>query len=77
MLDPTNPEACAWYREIIQKNLLALGLRGWMADYGEDVNESKRFADGRTGKDLHNIYPRLWAQINREAVEAAGLQDEC
>ncbi len=76
MLDPTNPEACAWYREIIQKNLLALGLRGWMADYGEDVTESQRFADGRAGRDLHNIYPRLWAQINREAVEAAGLQHE-
>jgi len=76
MLDPTNPEARAWYREIIQKNLLELGLRGWMADYGEDVTASQCFADGRTGKNLHNLYPRLWAQINREAVEAASLQNE-
>jgi alpha-glucosidase len=76
MLDLTNPEACEWYKQIIGKNVLGLGLRGWMADYGEDVMASQCFAYGGAGQDIHNIYPRLWAQVNREAVEEAGLQDE-
>lgn len=76
-VDLTHPEAWKWFKdEIIKKNMLELGIRGWMADYGEDVTESARFYDGRSGADLHNLYPRLWAQLNREAVEEAGLQDE-
>jgi alpha-glucosidase len=77
IMDLTNPEAARWFKEeIIQKNMLALGLRGWMADYGEDIPEAVRFHDGRSGADMHNLYPLLWAQLNRQAVEEAGLQDE-
>ncbi len=76
MLDLTNPEAREWYKDIIRKNLIDLGLRGWMADYGEDVTEDLVFASGQSGTQLHNAYPRLWAQLNREAVEAAGLAEE-
>jgi len=76
-IDLTNPEARQWFKEaILKKNMLDLGIRGWMADYAEDVPEQARFHDGRTGADLHNLYPMLWAQLNREAVEEAGLQDE-
>jgi len=76
-IDLTNPEARQWFKEaILKKNMLDLGIRGWMADYAEDVPEQARFYDGRTGADLHNLYPMLWAQLNREAVEEAGLQDE-
>lgn len=77
ILDLTNPVARRWYQEtVIQQNLLGLGVRGWMADYGEDIPEQARFFDGRTGREMHNLYPLLWAQMNREAVEAAGLQDD-
>lgn len=76
MLDPTNPEACLWFQELIRKNLLELGMRGWMADYGEDVIETQKFFDGSTGNSLHNVFPRLWAKINREAVKSVGLHDE-
>jgi alpha-glucosidase len=76
MLDLTNPEACLWYKGLIKKNLLGLGLRGWMADYGEDVSSAQCFAYGGAGQDVHNLYPRLWAQVNREVVEEAGVQDD-
>lgn len=77
ILDLTNPAAVRWFKEdILQKNMLALGMRGWMADYGEDIPEDARFHDGRSGAEMHNLYPLLWAQLNRQAVEEAGLQDE-
>jgi alpha-glucosidase len=76
-VDLTNPQAWCWFKEdIIKQNMLDLGIRGWMADYAEDMPEQARFFDGRNGTELHNLYPRLWAQLNREAVEEAGLQDE-
>lgn len=74
--DLTNPGAWRWFKDIIRQNMLDLGIRGWMADYAEDMPEQARFFDGRTGTELHNLYPLLWAQLNREAVEEAGLQDE-
>jgi alpha-glucosidase len=77
ILDLTHPSAWEWYKDtIIQQNVLALGVRGWMADYGEDISEKARFWDGRTGREVHNQYPLLWAQLNRQAVEEAGLQSE-
>jgi len=76
MLDLTHAEAREWYKGLIRDNLLGLGLRGWMADYGEDVTADLVFADGRGGAALHNAFPRLWAQLNREAVEEAGLAEE-
>ncbi len=76
-LDLTNPAAREWYKDtIIRRNTLDVGIRGWMADYGEDMPDGARFFDGRAGRDVHNLYPLLWAQLNREAVEEAGLQDE-
>ena len=76
-VDLTNPSAWHWFKDvIIRQNTLDLGVRGWMADYAEDVTEQMRFFDGRSGSDLHNLYPLLWAQLNREAVEEAGLQNE-
>ena len=76
-VDLTNKQAWQWFKEVIlKKNMLDLGIRGWMADYAEDVPEQARFFDGRTGTELHNLYPLLWAQLNREAVEEASLQDE-
>jgi alpha-glucosidase len=76
-IDLTNPNAVRWYKDtIIKQNMLDLGIRGWMADYAEDVPEDARFFDGRSGAELHNLYPLLWAQLNREAVEEAGLQDD-
>ena len=76
-VDLTNPTAWQWFKEtIIHQNMLELGMRGWMADYAEDMPEQARFFDGRSGAELHNQYPLLWAQLNREAVQETGLQDD-
>ncbi len=72
--DLTDPEACRWYKdEILKKNLLDIGVDGWMADFGEYVpTDDLVFASGRSPMLEHNHYPALWAKCNYEAVQEAG-----
>ena len=75
MIDFTNPDACAWYKSIIRKNMIDLGMSGWMADFGEYLPMDAVLHEG-TPEDLHNQWPVIWAELNREAIEEAGKTDE-
>ena len=76
VVDLTMPEAFAWYKEVIKQNLIGLGFRGWMADFGEYL-PADAVCFGGSGKELHNAWPMLWARCNREAVEEAGKLGDC
>ena len=72
MLDLTNPAAVAYIKEtLIKKNMLELGVSGWMADFGEYLPLDCVLHDGDP-RELHNLWPVLWARINREAVDEYG-----
>ncbi|RSK25714.1 alpha-glucosidase [Bacillus sp. HMF5848] len=75
-MDFTNPEAMAWYKQIIKKNMIDLGISGWMADFGEYIPVDAVFYNGKTGREMHNEYPALWARCNYEAVEESGKLGE-
>ncbi|KAL8589434.1 hypothetical protein ACOMHN_021586 [Nucella lapillus] len=77
-IDLTNPDAFKWYKnEVIRRNMIDLGLGGWMADLGEYLPAREvLFHSGQTGGELHNQWPVLWARLNREAVEEAGKLGE-
>lgn len=75
MLDLTNPEAVSYIKEtLIKQNMLALGVSGWMADFGEYLPVDCVLHKGEA-KELHNRWPVLWAKINREAIEEYGAKD--
>ena len=75
MLDLTNPEAVRYIKdELIKKNMLELGVSGWMADFGEYLPVDCVLHEGDP-KELHNRWPVLWAKINREAIEEYGAKD--
>lgn len=76
IVDLTNPDAFAWYRDIIRDNLLGTGFRGWMADFGEYLPTDCAPFNGMDPMQAHNLYPTLWAKCNREAVIAAGLDGQ-
>ena len=76
VVDLTLPEAFAWYKNVIKTNLIGLGFRGWMADFGEYL-PADAVCCGGSGRELHNAWPVLWARCNREAVEEAGKLGEC
>lgn len=76
VVDLTMPAAFAWYKEVIKGNLIGLGFKGWMADFGEYL-PADAVCFGGSGLSLHNAWPMLWAKCNREAVEEAGVLGEC
>ncbi len=76
VVDLTLPAAFEWYKGVIRTNLIGLGFKGWMADFGEYL-PADAVCHGGSGLALHNAWPALWARCNREAVEEAGKLGEC
>ena len=75
VVDLTDSEAFAWYKEVIKTNLIGMGFKGWMADFGEYLPADAVCRNG-SGLENHNKWPMLWAKCNREAVSEAGKEGE-
>lgn len=58
---------------VIKRNMLELGLGGWMADFGEYLPVDAVLHSGEA-RLLHNQWPRLWAQLNHQAVSEMGQE---
>lgn len=63
-IDFTNPEAREWFKSRL-RSLLERGIGGFKTDFGEQIPEDAVFADGRTGREVHNLLPVLY----NEAVD--------
>ncbi len=76
MMDLTNPGMVKYLKDtIIKKNMLELGIDGYMADFGEYLPTDSVLYDGDATK-LHNKWPVLWAKINRQAIAESGREKE-
>lgn len=74
MIDLTNPEAVRFTKDVlIKRNMLDIGIKGWMADFGEYLPVDCVLHDGDPA-ELHNQWPVIWARINREAIEEYGAE---
>lgn len=77
VVDFTIPAAAAWFAErVIGRNMLDLGLSGWMADFGEYLPIDVHLAGGADARLLHNAWPVLWAEVNARAVASRGMTGE-
>ncbi|OWK29903.1 alpha-glucosidase [Sphingomonas mucosissima] len=73
IVDFTNPAAAEWFADrVIGREMLDLGLSGWMADFGEYLPTDVRLHDGSDGMLAHNAWPTLWAEVNARAVASRG-----
>lgn len=73
VLDFTRPETRDWFAEkILGREMLDIGVSGWMADFGEYLPTDVRLADGSDPIEAHNRWPVLWAEVNAQAVESRG-----
>lgn len=75
MVDLSNPEAAVWIKEVIKKYMIGVGLKGWMADFGEYIPADAVIHSGESAETYHNRYTVEWARINREACQEAGTSD--
>jgi alpha-glucosidase len=76
LIDLTNPAACTWIKNVIKNNMIAYGLEGWMADFGEALPWDAVLHSGISAELYHNQYPVNWARINREAIQEANKEGE-
>ena len=68
IIDFTKPEAAEWFAvSVLRREMLELGMSGWMADFGEYLPTDALLAHG-SAMDLHNAWPTLWAKVNADAV---------
>ena len=77
VLDFTRAETRDWFAEhVLGRELLDIGIAGWMADFGEYLPTDVRLADGSDPMELHNRWPVLWAEVNAQALASRGLTGE-
>jgi alpha-glucosidase len=75
MVDLTNPDARTFLKDVM-KAQLALGVSGWMADFGEALPYDATLFSGDDPRSFHNEYPYEWARLNREAIREAGREGD-
>ncbi|WP_439568987.1 alpha-glucosidase [Sphingopyxis sp.] len=74
IVDFTNPAAAAWFADrVIGREMLDIGIMGWMADFGEYLPTDLRLHDGSDPMLAHNRWPVLWAEVNARAIAAKRL----
>lgn len=67
-IDFTNPDAVAWFQAQLDA-LLEMGVAVFKSDFGEQAPVDARYADGRDGVELHNLYPLLYNRAVFETTE--------
>lgn len=68
LVDLTNPDAVAYFKGYA-KQAVALGVDGWMSDFGEWLPWDARLFAGEAPYE-HNLYPTRWHQASRDVLEA-------
>lgn len=71
IVDFTNAEASSWFRDIIIRNVIEMGIDGWMADFGEYLPTDAVLFSGEDAMAMHNKWPVLWAKVNNDALVKA------
>ena len=77
VLDFTREETRDWFAErVLAREMLDIGIDGWMADFGEYLPTDLRLADGSDPMKAHNRWPVLWAEVNQKALASRGKTGE-
>ncbi|KAB7498860.1 Sulfoquinovosidase [Armadillidium nasatum] len=67
-IDLYSQEANQWYTETLRNNTIKIGIKGWMADFGEYTDLDMFSSSTIEPEVLHNKLPFVWADTNRNIV---------
>lgn len=72
-IDFTNPDAVAFWQDLMRPLFRKQSISGFKADDGEDIEPEDVFADGRRGWQMHNEYSALYAQALTDLMDEEGV----
>lgn len=67
IVDVTNPEAAAWFAQKL-RGVLREGVDVLKTDFGEDIPGEAIFHNGRSGREMRNLYAVLYNQLVSRVV---------
>jgi alpha-D-xyloside xylohydrolase len=67
-VDFSNPEAVEWYKSK-HRPLLEMGVATFKSDFGEMIPYDAHFFNGKTGREMHNVYPLLYNRAVFEVIQ--------
>jgi alpha-glucosidase len=77
VVDFTREATCAWFADrVLGREMLDIGIDGWMADFGEYLPTDVRLASGIDAMAAHNLWPVLWAEVNDRALVQRGRRGD-
>ncbi|MGO4831937.1 TIM-barrel domain-containing protein, partial [Rhizobiaceae sp. 2RAB30] len=68
LIDFSNPEASAWWSDNL-RNLIRQGIKGFKADFGEQLPEHAVLHSGETGGRAHNAFVRYYLEATIAAFD--------
>ena len=71
IVDLANPSARTWFISRL-KYLIDWGIKTSWVDFGEIVPEDAYFSNGKTGKEMHNVYADLWCRTVFDFIKEVG-----
>ncbi|KAG0180191.1 hypothetical protein DFQ29_001057 [Apophysomyces sp. BC1021] len=79
LLDLTNPEAWAWFKQVVKDQIWHTGVSGMMVDFGEHLPYESRqvkLHSNESAKTYHNRYPEDWARLHDEVIHELALEND-
>ncbi len=73
-IDLTTAPGVAWFQSLLMRTL-DLGYDGWMHDFGEYTARDSVMNDGRSGAEVHNLFPVLSAAAAHAMLEEVRPND--
>ncbi|KAI9495853.1 glycosyl hydrolases family 31-domain-containing protein [Zychaea mexicana] len=79
LLDLTNPEAVAWFKQVVKQQFWDVGVSGMMVDMGENLPcsiEGVTLHSQQPSSAYHNRYAESWARLYQESIEESDLDHQ-
>ena len=67
IIDMTNADAVRWFQDL-HRPVFKAGAEVFKTDFGEDIPADAVFANGETGRTMHNLYPLLYNEAVSEVT---------